>query len=131
MLGLKDGLDLLEGRITRANAHWTFMFTVDIAVVGWLVTRTIQLATKYKVAAICMMVCFYVFNLWAILRAQREMVLLDREVKKIVRSLPHDHMTEYGKHLVERSYKSFPLLTVPIYLGLNVAILVVIWIWPS
>jgi hypothetical protein len=130
MLEFKDAVELLEGRISRANSHWTFLFTVDIAVVGWLVSRTARLPVGYRVTVVSVMAVVYAFNLAAILRAQREMILLDAEVKEILKKTHEGDLSGYRSYLRNRSFTSFPRITVPLYLAGSLVILVLLWVWP-
>jgi hypothetical protein len=127
---LKESLDLLEARLTRANGHWTFLFTLDLAVVGWLISRVDPIPKGPKLVLSAILVLAYAFILRAIHAAQREMIFANEEIKNALHNQVGVLDKPFREYLLARSFRKFPQITVPLFIVGNGVVLWFLWAHP-
>lgn len=89
MLSLEQKIEFLESRIARANSHWSFLFIVNLAVVGWVLTADTNIIQQDIYIFIFVLVLFYVFLFIALMRAQSEMIALEQDIVRDLKRFEH------------------------------------------
>lgn len=119
MMTIKDTIDLLDARISRANLLWNFFLVLSTAVVGWLVTQAVSfdLSRRFLLSAVLAM--GYFFNFLAIIRVQKEMGIMDADLKKLLAqnncSEHNGSNSEYARYIIDRSFTWYTPVTFVVY----------------
>lgn len=121
MLTLKEKIEMLEGRISRANLHWSFLFTINLAIIGWALTEKESLVGVNLSAFYIILVLFYIFIFMAILRAQSEMILLEKDIVSELQDAKEK--SHYINYLSKTRFKYFKIITWPVYWSGNIAVI--------
>ena len=121
MLTLKEKIEMLEGRISRANLHWSILFTINLAIIGWALTENESLVGVNLSAFFIVLVLFYIFIFIAILRAQSEMILLEKDIVSELHDA--EKKSHYIDYLSKPRFKYFKKITWPVYWSGNIAVI--------
>ena len=128
MLTIKEKIDLLESKISRANFHWSFLFTINLAVVGWTLSNHKAFCGVNTIMFVSVLLLTYIFIFWAIIRAQREMILLEKDI--VIELTDSDQNTNYLRYLKKYRFQNFIKITWPVYwIGNILVIAFLIYKW--
>ncbi len=121
MLTLDQMIDLLEGRISRANAHWSFLFAINLAVVGWVLTSGEGIVQPSIYVFIALLFLVYIFIFIAILQVQTEMIALELDIAMEVKG--KDHQSCFLETLEKPKFKNVKKITWIVYWLGNILVL--------
>lgn len=130
MLKIKDYIDLLEARINRANFHWNFFLGLNLAIIGWFLSNSDSFDLLRKIMISAVLAIAYIFNLLAIIRAQKEMSVLDLDLKTLLkegRSESAEQTSQYEKYILGRSFTWYKQATIVIYAIIIVGVYMAMW----
>lgn len=126
-LSLKDSLDLLEARTGRANGHWNFLLTLNLAVVGFLASQEHAIGTREKLATAAMLLFAQAFNFAAILRAQTEMRLYEGAVRDSLHGHGRGSQAKLRAFLSKPHYRHYLPLTIVAHVAADATVLAMLW----
>src|SRR5687768_17011079 len=127
MFSLKESIDLVEGRTSRANGHWTFFWGVTLAALGYIKIQD-EIGRQFKIALTLILCTAYFFNLLALLRAQKEMRLFNQEVKRNLEQT-QQNPSQLGDYLKARSFDWYTPATVVIHLAGDAIVILMLWLY--
>ena len=130
MLKIKDNIDLLESRISRANFHWNFFLGLNLAIIGWFLSSLDSFDLLRKIMLSVVLAIAYIFNLLAIMRAQKEMCAIDSDLKTLLKddnSEAAEKKSEYTKYIMNRSFTWYKQATIVIYAIIIVGVYMAMW----
>jgi hypothetical protein len=126
MFSLKESLDLVESRTSRANGHWNFFWGVTLAALGYIKIQN-EIGPQFKGVLTLILCSAYFFNLLALLRVQKEMRLFNQEVKRNLEQTqqPSGQLDDYLK---ARSFDWYSPVTIVIHLVGDAIVILMLWI---
>ena len=80
MISLEQKINMLENRMARANLHWSFIFTINLAITGWAITTSEKIDISNIYMLLIVLLLAYIFIFIALIRSQSEMIALEKDI---------------------------------------------------
>ena len=125
MISLEQKINMLENRMARANLHWSFIFTINLAITGWAITTSEKIDISNIYMLLIVLLLAYIFIFIALIRSQSEMIALEKDI--IVDIKQEKKESHYYEYLSTQRFKNIKIITWPVYWIGNLAVMIYLY----